>query len=156
MKKTLAAMAMGLAALAAAPAAAETCGGVYTVKRGDSLSAIADKTYKKVSMWTAIHSANLQTIGPKPNLLQVGMKLSLACIDGLPKGLPGGTEITDVVHTSANLVEIAPGDAAVSRKINLITGTDYAPFTHQDLHNGGMLTDVVNAAFTEAAPDEGY
>ncbi len=156
MKKTLAAMAIGLLGLGTTAAAAETCGGTYTVKRGDTLSAIADKHYKNAGMWTAIHNANLATIGDKPSRIQVGMKLSMACIEGLPTGLPGGVEVTDVVATSARVVQVQPGTAAVRHRINLLTGDDFAPFTAKAAHNGGLLTEVVQSAMTEAAPEKGF
>ncbi|KMW60310.1 LysM domain protein [Candidatus Rhodobacter oscarellae] len=155
MRNLLAAAAVALTGLGAAGASAETCGGEYVVARGDTLSGIANRHYENAGKWTAIHNNNLKTIGPKPNLLRIGMKLKLACLDGLPTGLPGGTAITDVTLTSAP-VQVQPGHASVRQKINLLTGNDYAPFTDQALHNGGMLTDVVNAAFAEAAPKQGY
>ncbi|MDJ0827188.1 MAG: transporter substrate-binding domain-containing protein [Rhodobacter sp.] len=156
MKHMLAAMAVGLSGLAAMPAAAETCGGTYTVRAGDSLSAIADTHYKNAGMWTAIHSANLDTIGPKPDRIAVGMTLSLACLDGLPVGLAGGVPLSNVQPTAAKIVQIQPGNAAVRKRINLLTGDDFAPFTAKAAHNGGLLTEVVQSAMTEAAPDKGF
>ena len=159
MKSLFAAAAIGLASmtgLATSAAAAETCGGTYKVRPGDSLSLIADTQYKDVGKWTLIHSNNIAKIGPKPNAIQVGMKLQLTCIDGLPTGLPGGTEIGAVRKTAAQPIKIQPGTAEVRKKINLLTGDDYAPFTAKNLHNGGLLTDVVNAAMKQAAPPQGY
>lgn len=156
MKRLITAAVVGLLGLGAGAAAAQTCGGSYVVQRGDTLSAIADRFYKNAGNWTAIHNANLQVIGPKPNLLRVGQRLSLTCIDGLPAGLPDGTPVSDVQLTVARAVEVVPGNARTRTKVNLMTGNDYAPFTDQSLHNGGMLTDVVNAAFAEAAPEQGY
>ncbi len=156
MRKLVAAMALGLAWLGAAPVTAETCGGLYTVQRGDSLSAIADRHYKKASMWTAIHNANLKTIGPKPNRIRVGMELRLACLDGMPRGLRGGNELTEVQPTAATVVKIQPGTAAVRTRINLLTGDDFAPFTSKDGHNGGLLTEVVHSAMEEAQPGKGF
>ena len=156
MKTFFAAAAMGLFALAANSAAAETCGGVYTVQSGDSLSVIADKMYKDAGKWSAIHNRNIDKIGPKPNAIRVGMKLSLACLEGLPLGLPGGKEIAAAVPAAAVPVKVAPGNAAVRKKINLLTADDFAPFTGKELHNGGMMTDVLNAAMRHASPAEGY
>ncbi|MEL7114766.1 MAG: transporter substrate-binding domain-containing protein [Pseudomonadota bacterium] len=155
MRKILAAAAFGLSALASGAAFAETCGGDYTVARGDTLSAIADRFYKDAGKWTLIHNGNLSAIGPKPNLLRVGTPLKLACVDGLPTGLPGGTAVEEVTLTAAKVV-VPAGNAAVRKKINLLTGSDYAPFTHKDGHNGGLLTEVVFTAMDEAAPDQGF
>ncbi|QIE46741.1 transporter substrate-binding domain-containing protein [Pseudohalocynthiibacter aestuariivivens] len=135
-------------------AAAATCGGTYTVKSGDSLSAIADSFYKDAGKWSAVHTNNLGVIGDSPNAIRVGMKLALSCIDGLPTGLPGGVEV-GTVSAAAPLVE-ASGTYATRSKINLLTAGDYAPFTSPDLPNGGLLTDVVNSAMAKADPGEGY
>ncbi|MDJ0630973.1 MAG: transporter substrate-binding domain-containing protein [Rhodobacter sp.] len=156
MKHTIAAIAVGLLGLAAKPAMAETCGGSYTVRPGDSLSTIADRYYRNAGMWSAIHSANLDTIGPKPDQIAAGMKLSLACLDGLPVGLAGGVEVTNVQPTSAGIVRIQPADAPVAKRINLLTGDDFAPFTAKNAHNGGLLTEVVQSAMTEADPETGF
>lgn len=49
-----------------------------------------------------------------------------------------------------------PAAAPLRRKINLLTGDDFAPFTSKAAHNGGLITEVMNAAMTQAAPAEGY
>ena len=58
MKRFLTAATLTLSVFAM-PAFAQSCGGTYVVKRGESLSLIADRQYKDVGKWTAIHSANL-------------------------------------------------------------------------------------------------
>lgn len=136
--------------------AAETCGGYYTVKSGDSLSLIADRLYKDVGTWSTIHSQNIDAIGPKPNAIRVGMKLRMPCLNGLPTGLEGGTEASRAVPVAAAPVKVTPGNASVRQKINLLTGDDYAPFTSKASHNGGLITDVMDAVMKSAAPQEGY
>ncbi|MDT8329031.1 MAG: transporter substrate-binding domain-containing protein [Roseovarius sp.] len=139
-------------------ATAQTCGGVYTVERGDSLSTIADSLYKDAGMWTAIHNANLSKIGESPDAIHAGMILRLACINGRPLGLSGGTEARHTPPTTratAPIVQVA-GPAASRAKVNLLTAGDFAPFTDRTLPNGGLLADVVNAAMAKAAPAQGY
>ena len=80
--------------LGAGSVAAQGCGGLYTIKRGDSLSLIADSQYKDAKKWSAIHQSNIQSIGKNPDSIRVGQKLRLTCIGGLPQGLEGGTEQT--------------------------------------------------------------
>lgn len=143
------------AALCATLVSAETCGGVYSVKSGDSLSLIADREYKNAGMWTLIHSNNLDKIGDTPDAILIGMKLRMACIDGLPRGLPGGAPAQEAVAEAAPF-KAEEGTAATRSKVNLLTAGDYAPFTDLTLPNGGLLTDVVNAAMAEAAPAQGY
>lgn len=139
----------------ATSAAAQTCGGTYTVKSGDSLSAIADAQYKDVGKWSAIHQANIATIGPRPERIFVGMELNLTCIDGLPVGLEGGIDIQNVTSVSAPLV-VPLGNPGNRDKVNLLTGDDYAPFTGRDLPNGGLFTELVKAAMTDVNPEKGW
>jgi polar amino acid transport system substrate-binding protein len=156
MKKTIAAIATGLLGFAAAPAMAETCGGVYVVQRGDSLSLIADEHYKDVGRWTLIHSQNIASIGPRPSNLGVGMRLDMPCIDGLPTGLPGGRLIADQVEVVQQPVVVPRGDASVRTKINILTGNGREPYSDQASHNGGLITNIVDAAMTKAAPEQGH
>jgi len=156
MRKLIAAAALGLSAFWAQGAVAETCGGAYTVQSGDSLSVIADKLYKNAGMWSVIHNRNIKTIGPKPSAIRVGMTLELACLNGLPVGLEGGRALSNATPVAAQPVKIEAGNAAVRHKINLLTGDDFQPFTGKALHNGGLLTDLVNAAMTEANPERGF
>lgn len=135
---------------------AATCGGTYTVQPGDTLSLIADRHYKNAGMWTAIHANNLSVVGESPNSIRVGMRLSLSCIDGLPQGLAGGVEVAASEPSAPAPVVVVAGTANTRSKINLVTASDYAPFTDRELPNGGLLTDVVDAAMRQAAPGEGY
>lgn len=147
---TIASGQMAVAGLFGTAVAAQTCGGVYTVKRGDSLSSIADSQYKDAGMWMAIHNTNLSKVGESPDAIYTGMTLRLACINGRPLGLSGGTEAR-----SAPIIKVA-GTAATRGKINLLTAGDFAPFTDRTLPNGGLAADVVNAAMAKAAPGQGY
>lgn len=132
-------------------AVAQTCGGIYTIKGGDSLSLIADSLYKDAKKWTAIHQGNVSAIGSNPNSIRVGQKIRLTCINGLPTGLEGGTVQT--ASTSANpavqtssTASAAVQVAAANRKLKLLTADDNAPFTDSSLPGGGLLTEVVNSA----------
>lgn len=139
--------------------AAATCGGVYRVQTGDSLSLIADGLYKNAGYWTAIHQNNIGKIGKSPDNIRVGMALELLCIDGLPTGLEGGVEVTEaaaVAEAPAKGPVIVEGTGARVERINLVTGDDYAPFTDRKLPNGGMLAELVQRAMEEAAPAEGF
>lgn len=150
------ALAGALSACVAGAAMAETCGGVYRVQPGDSLSMIADRLYKNAGYWTAIHQNNIARIGQSPNNISVGMKLDLLCIDGLPVGLEGGVEVTAAPAAPAEGPVIVPGTGVRVERINLVTGDDYAPFTDRKLPGGGMLAELVQRAMEEAAPAEGF
>jgi len=149
-------MILAVAGTLGGAAAAQTCGGEYTVRQGDSLSLIADSQYKDVGKWTAIHSANLDRIGQNPNSIRVGMTLRLRCIDGLPAGLEGGEAVSARVPEAAAPLVVAPGTAATRRKINILTGGDFWPFTDKDMPGGGILAEVVNAAMEAADPAQGF
>ncbi|MEL7099607.1 MAG: transporter substrate-binding domain-containing protein [Pseudomonadota bacterium] len=156
MKRFLAAAAAATA-LFAAPALAQTCGGTYTVQRGDSLSLIADRQYQNASMWSEIHRNNLSRIGENPNSIRVGMRLQLGCIGGLPTGLSGGTPVAAAAAPAPTPVPAsATSGRALENTINLVTAGDYAPFTDKSLDQGGLLTDVVNNAMQASGASKGY
>ncbi|MEM1372941.1 MAG: transporter substrate-binding domain-containing protein [Pseudomonadota bacterium] len=139
----------------ATEAEAQGCGGTYTVKRGDSLSAIADAQYKDVGKWSAIYQSNVSAIGENPERIAVGMTLNLTCIDGLPVGLEGGVDIENVVAVSAPL-QVPLGNPGNRDRINLLTGDDYAPFTDRDLPSGGLFTELVKATMEDVDPEKGW
>ena len=156
MKKLIAAAVLGVSVLWAHMGAAETCGGIYRVQPGDILSVIAARLYKNAGMWTAIHNRNIAAIGPKPSAIRVGMPLEITCLNGLPVGLEGGRALNEAAPAAATPVRIEAGNAAVRQKINLLTGDDFEPFTGKNLHNGGLLTDLVNTAMIKASPERGF
>lgn len=135
---------------------AQSCGGTYVVRPGDSLSLIADRLYRNAAMWSVIHRENIAAIGPSPNAISVGMRLTLSCIDGRPTGLEGGREVAAVDTGLVTPVTVRPGTASGRNRINLLTGGDYAPFTDRQWHNGGLITDIVDHAMRKADPERGY
>lgn len=147
------------AGLMAGSVAAETCGGTYQVKRGESLSLIADRLYKNASRWTAIHTNNIQAIGEDPNAIVVGQRLRLTCIDGLPTGLADGRPVEAAAQATASaetqVVARAPR-RALEATINLVTAGDFAPFTDQSLPGEGLLSEVVHAAMQQSPASDAY
>ena len=77
----------------AVTASAQSCGGIYKIKGGDTLSGIADNQYRDARKWSAIFNANREQIGDSPNKIRVGQRLNLSCINGLPTGLEGGVAL---------------------------------------------------------------
>lgn len=158
-------LAFALALLASA-ASAQGCGGVYTVKRGDSLSHIADRLYKDAFKWTALHQSNIDTIGADPDTILVGQRLYVTCINGKPQGLesivtlaPAETviaEATEVEKEDVSQVVLMVAKPATMRKIKLVTEDNFSPFTDRNIENGGMLTDVVQTALTEVVGPDGF
>lgn len=140
--------------LGALSANAQTCGGNYKVKPGDTLSFIADNLYKDAGKWTAIFQNNIDKIGKNPDNIRVGATYRLTCINGLPTGLDGGVEVGTVA--AATPLVVPQGNAANKRKINIVTGDDRLPWSDRSLPNGGMMTDLVDASMKAANPDGGY
>jgi len=131
---------------------AQTCGGNYTVKSGDSLSFIADRLYKDASKWTLVFSTNTATISDA-NSVRIGQKLRIPCINGLPTGLEGGTVQTASVDNTAS----TPVDTVVDpRKISFVTSGMFPPFTGPDLPNRGLAVDIVQRAMEAANPEQGF
>ncbi|MEL6679827.1 MAG: LysM peptidoglycan-binding domain-containing protein [Pseudomonadota bacterium] len=160
MKRFLAATLAATIGLAA-PALAQTCGGTYTVQRGDSLSLIADAQYKNVGMWSEIHRNNLSSIGENPNSIRVGMRLRLGCINGLPTGLADGTPVAAAAAAPVVTPAAAPAAAtssgrALENTINIVTAGDYAPFTDKSLEGEGLMTELVNTAMQGSGAAKGY
>ncbi|PYG28268.1 transporter substrate-binding domain-containing protein [Pelagimonas varians] len=155
MKKRALALAATLwTASMGAALAEETCGGVYKVRSGDSLSLIADYLYKDVSQWTVIYRNNISKIS-SPDSIRVGHEYRIPCIDGMPLGLEGGTPLDSVklaaVTGTTPVTTDKPEDrqrAAQRRsqdiELKLLAGDDFRPFTNRLQLNSGLITDLVN------------
>ena len=92
-------------------------GGTYVVQPGDTLSSIASG-YS--ATWQEVYEANRATIGPDPNLLQVGQRLTIPGVGSGGGGTPtppdsGST--TYVVQPGDTLGSIASGYSATWREI---------------------------------------
>ncbi|MCC1494792.1 transporter substrate-binding domain-containing protein [Cognatishimia sp. F0-27] len=145
--------------------AQQDCGGYYTVKRGDTLSLIADRLYQNAARWTVIYRSNAEIIA-SPDSIRVGQTYRMPCIEGLPVGLGGTGAPTPVVREAvapaprpaAPAVVPAPADEAVTRtasilsappqgmRVRLLAADDFRPFTNRLLMSSGLITDIVNRA----------
>lgn len=136
------AAALLLPALAASPAAAQTCGADYVIQEGDSLAKIAGRVYGKTSQWTVIFYANQDRLGGGSSLIVPGLAVRIPCIGGSEPALP-------VTATTEAAVPAPPPKIAVTalrKKIQFLTADDFAPFTGRSLPNGGLSTDVISTA----------
>ncbi len=129
-----------------AVAAEPTCSEPYVIERGDTLSKIARKAYQDTNLWPYIYgySSNAAAIGGDPGLISIGTVLQLP---PCPR----------IIEEAANRPALPNDDLGdrTSATIEVLTAGDYPPFTDQAWENGGMLTEVVNAALesAEGAPD---
>lgn len=129
---------------AATTASAQVCGESYTVRQGDTLSAIARKALGDSSQWLRVYEwgGNAAVVGPNPNLLNVGDTLALPrCV----------TSDTPPVYEGGQ--PTAENSEGFRRTIEIVTASDYAPFTDEDWHERGMATHIVETAFAEAGLD---
>ena len=128
-----------------AAVAAPSCSSNYVVQAGDTLSGIARTAYGDTNLWPYIYgySSNAATIGTNPSLISIGLTLRLP---PCPR--------TEAATRSAAIAN-DDGSSRTSDTIEVMTAGDYEPFTDQNWDNGGMLTEVVNAALSKApgAPD---
>lgn len=100
---------------------------MYTVKRGDSLSSIAEKFYQDQYKWAYIYRANQKILRKDLGGIKPGLKLEIPSLSA--------------VQTAG--CEPTPG----TKTICLVTGNEYAPFSGSDLPNGGMITEIVKTVF---------
>ena len=131
--------------LTAGTAAAQACGGTYTVTGGDTLSQIANALYADARKWSVIYNTNRTLIGDSPNRVQVGQALNIPCIGGLP--VFGGA-VTSAATPTATATAPRPMPSATT--LRLLTAGDFAPFTDEDLENGGLITEIVDASMKNA------
>ncbi len=122
-------------ALAATTDPCESAGGAtHRVGTGEDISDVAERYYGEGSKWTIIYYANEGKLGNNPSNLEPGMRLSIPCLQAAESD-----ESRDL---------LVPKSEA---ELNLLTGGNYEPFTTSaGTHRGGMVTEIVNAAFEEA------
>lgn len=139
-----------------------SCGGVYSVVRGDTLREIAIRAYD-AGNYQIIFSAN-RDILRTPSVIEVAQQLFIPCLDGSgPKTKQefrrAGGEIDD--GPVAQIASIQPLQEQATlqpfqRKIKFLTGSDFAPFTEEELPEGGMITELVKRSMGHADDQRPY
>jgi polar amino acid transport system substrate-binding protein len=146
----------------------------YVVVAGDNLRFIARTAYGDADLFRVIYNANIDVIGPKADLIEIGEVLDIPCdpnaaastqlaaasggvIDpatqpvAVVPELPVGT--VGVIETAAPAPEAAPETAAAApAPLRIVTGNGYAPFADEMLPGGGMFTQLVEMAIFRADP----
>ncbi|HEY6917665.1 MAG TPA: transporter substrate-binding domain-containing protein, partial [Tabrizicola sp.] len=125
--------------------------------------------YGDADLYRVIYEANVETIGQKADLIEIGTKLVLPCDPANPTApLPTETAATpaaavpDPVEPAAAEpeAEVTPVAAAVEpeaaapavKPIAFVTGNGYAPFADETLPGGGMMTQLVEMSVFRADP----
>lgn len=151
--------------------AQEACS-TYKVKAGDNLRYIARDAYGDADMYRVIYEANVDVIGAKADLIEVGTVLTIPCDPNAPAATaaaaetptpavepasdpaaqPAAETVTPVAAAADPAPEAAPDEAPVS----FVTGNGYAPFADEMLPGGGMMTQLVEMAVFRADPGIAY
>jgi polar amino acid transport system substrate-binding protein len=154
----------------------------YTVASGDNLRFIARSAYGDADMYRVIYNANVDIIGEKADLIEVGAVLQIPCDPNAsgtvttaavevpdPAAEPviiapelsggsaenGSAAAPDTVETAA-AAPATEGSAAIQFPVRMVTGNGYAPFTDETLPGGGMFTQLVEMAIFRADPSIPY
>ncbi|QJF52083.1 LysM peptidoglycan-binding domain-containing protein [Roseobacter ponti] len=143
-----------LIAVFAGGAAAQTCGTSYQVRPGDSLSVIAARQYDNAFLWTDLYAANRDVIGPDPDRIFVGSRLSLPCFGGEEPGA-GAPELTEADAAPGPLSDpVAPEAEPAPPEPLIVTQTaTLPPFVDDRRAGGGMITELIRNALRAGLPD---
>jgi len=131
------------------------CGTVYRVVSGDTLEQIATRAYGTRVYWE-ISDAN-RSVLPDVWQIEAGTDLFIPCPDGAgPKtrreALAMGIKPSEqalVEGATATVAAVRPDDGG----IGFLTCSDFAPFAHEALPEGGMIAELVRLAVASAAPE---
>ncbi|WP_431299316.1 LysM peptidoglycan-binding domain-containing protein [Tabrizicola sp. BL-A-41-H6] len=165
--------ALALALMTTAASAQELCS-FHTVVPGDTLSQLA-KAAGVAGGYQILYSANRDRLS-SPNIIEVGMTLAIPCADGsLPGASTAAAEpaasdqpaLAAALETAAEpavepttkpVAAAAPATTkpALLPEARFLTAGSYAPFTDEDLPEGGMFTELVKLAMQRAAPNQPY
>lgn len=147
---------MAVDGLAAARAEAQVVQGtrgcpIHVVRRGETLGTIATQYFGERERAFEIHAANSFAIGPDPDLIEVGTRLSIPC---KPKPIettqvqapaPSGAVIAPSSPTDVLSASAPPPDAA--SEFYLIAGGPFAPYVDAGRPGGGLAVALMRAAF---------
>lgn len=149
----------------AAAQAQEACSS-YTVVAGDNLRYIARAAYGDADLYRLIYDANVEKIGEKADLIEIGVTLELPCdpksetaaatADAPSAADPAPETVTPVAATVETAAPEAQPATPAEKPIAMVTGNGYAPFTDETLPGGGMMTQLVEMATFRADPGIAY
>lgn len=135
------------------------CGSIYQVVSGDTLHEIAVKAYG-AGKYEVIFEANRDILS-SDSRIEIGDELLIPCLDGVRPRV-GTMQLARAPVAGAGQVSRtpSPGASAVMSDhdgsggdIAFVTGSDFAPFVHPALPEGGMVTELVRLAVADADND---
>jgi hypothetical protein len=80
-----------------------SCGGPYVIVRGDTLSRVAQRAYGDPMLYTLLVDANRDAFGGDPDRLNVGMSITVPCVD-----VNGQTRTTEEAADAAQSLAAFP------------------------------------------------
>ncbi|WP_120499707.1 transporter substrate-binding domain-containing protein [Roseovarius sp. EL26] len=111
MKKYIIASSLAIAGASGSAFAQEACS-TYAIQRGDSLRELAMTVYGTAD-YRAIYDANRDVIGKNPNIIRVGEKLKLPCVETASSSAEDKTEAEKLAaEMASDLVRAAEDRAA--------------------------------------------
>lgn len=137
------------------------CTKPYTVAKGDNLSIIAQRAYGSAGKYSMIYYANTKTLTSGPAILQVGQELRIPCLDEqstsaatspTQENTSTTTTTNSTAAASATQTQTTEPTAVTPEnkiEVQLLTAGDYQPFTDPSLPNGGLITELVEAALKQ-------
>jgi ABC-type amino acid transport substrate-binding protein len=149
------------------------CSTQYRVVRGDTLHKIATRAYG-IGNYQVIAVANSATL-PDIAKVEIGDELVIPCLDGvMPRiGAPAtntpAIKVAALDNASVGEADIAPPATTATASallpdhsspdhsspdhnhIGFVTGSDFAPFAHSALPEGGMTGELVRLAMASSA-----
>ncbi|NBC32036.1 MAG: transporter substrate-binding domain-containing protein [Alphaproteobacteria bacterium] len=103
------------------------CDEPYTVQPNETLTDLARRAYANPDQWSIIYYQNQEALPSGPSNIQAGTEITIPCLT-----------------PSMEFVPIPP---EATGEIESLTASDYAPFTDETLSGGGLITEIVHAAF---------
>lgn len=144
----LAALCAGVTTFSATQAQAQSLCSEYTVVSGDTLSRIAANANLRGG-FQFLFDANSNVLS-SPNMVEVGQVLVIPCADGsLPSSQTAAPEATAPAESAVR-------SAATDRPATFVTASGYAPFTDEDLPEGGMITQMVKRSMELGNPGQKF
>ncbi|MBL9054341.1 MAG: transporter substrate-binding domain-containing protein [Tabrizicola sp.] len=133
-------------------AAQEACSS-YIVQEGDTLGTISTAAYGTLDYQT-IFNANADLLRNDPTALPPGTEIRIPCADGRLTATEEIQPIAEAVASEAASAEASSGE--YRRKIKVLTGGDWFPFTDETLTGGGAMVRVATTALTRGSDAHSY
>lgn len=139
-------MMFGMAVTQPTQAQEPTCDQDYIVRSGDSLSRISRVAFGDANYWPLIYYTNSEVIGEDPSILAIGAPLRMP---PCPNEANTGNTVTD------DAAEVSQSSRPANT-IEILTGSDYSPFTDHELDQGGMLTELVTSVLSTGKGNQAH